>query len=53
MVEVSIRTAARGRYGSLHLHRGGLPPSTFCRSPGAPVHTWHKTDQPGRPDDVC
>ena len=31
----------RGRYGSLHLHRDGLPPSTFCRSPGAPVHTWH------------
>ena len=30
----------RGRYGSLHLHRDGLPPSTFCRSPGAPVHTW-------------
>ena len=28
----------RGRYGSLHLHRDGLPPSTFCRSPGAPVH---------------
>src|SRR4029077_3577902 len=30
----------RGRYGSLLLHRDGLPPSTFCRSPGAPVHTW-------------
>jgi hypothetical protein len=29
----------RGRYGSLHLHRDGLPPSTFCRSPGAPVHS--------------
>jgi hypothetical protein len=28
----------RGRYGSLHLHRDGLPPSTFCRSPDAPVH---------------
>src|SRR4029077_7483183 len=28
----------RGRYGSLLLHRDGLPPSTFCRSPGAPVH---------------
>jgi hypothetical protein len=26
---------------SLHLllHRDGLPPSTFCRSPGAPVHS--------------
>ena len=29
----------RGRYGSLLLHRDGLPPSTFCRSPGAPVHS--------------
>ena len=29
----------RGRYGSLHLHRDRLPPSTFCRSPGAPVHS--------------
>jgi hypothetical protein len=29
----------RGRCGSLHLHRDGLPPSTFCRSPGAPVHS--------------
>jgi hypothetical protein len=28
----------RGRCGSLRLHRDGLPPSTFCRSPGAPVH---------------
>jgi len=28
----------RGRCGSLPLHRDGLPPSTFCRSPGAPVH---------------
>jgi hypothetical protein len=26
------------RGGSLHLHRDGLPPSTFCRSPGAPIH---------------
>jgi hypothetical protein len=25
----------RGRYGSLHLHRDGLPPSTFC---GLPAH---------------
>jgi hypothetical protein len=29
----------RGRCGSLHPHRDGLPPSTFCRSPGAPVHS--------------
>jgi hypothetical protein len=29
----------RGRCGSLHLHRDGLPPSTSCRSPGAPVHS--------------
>ena len=29
----------RGQCGSLLLHRDGLPPSTFCRSPGAPVHT--------------
>ena len=40
----------RGRYGSLHLHRDGLPPSTFCRSPGAPVHsiknrTMHRSKQ--------
>jgi hypothetical protein len=28
----------RGRCGSLLLHRDGLPPSTSCRSPGAPVH---------------
>ena len=30
----------RGQCGSLLLHRDGLPPSTSCRSPGAPVHTW-------------
>src|SRR5437879_8984368 len=29
-----LRTA-RGRCGSLHLHRGGLAPPTPCRSPGA------------------
>jgi len=29
----------RGRCGSLHLHRDGLPPPTYCRSPGAPVHS--------------
>ena len=29
----------RGRCGSLRLHRNGLAPSTFRRSPGAPVHT--------------
>jgi hypothetical protein len=28
----------RGRCGSLRLHRNGLAPSTFRRSPGAPVH---------------
>jgi hypothetical protein len=28
----------RGRCGSLPLHRDGLPPFTFCRSPGTPVH---------------
>ena len=27
----------RGRCGSLCLHRKGLAPSPFCRSPGAPV----------------
>jgi len=27
---------ARGRCGSLLLHRSGLPPHTPCRSPGAP-----------------
>jgi hypothetical protein len=29
----------RGRCGSLRLHRGGLTPPTFRRSPGAPVHS--------------
>ena len=29
----------QGRYGLLHLHRDGLPPSTFCRPPDAPVHS--------------
>jgi hypothetical protein len=29
----------RGKCGSLLLHRDGLPPSTSCRSPGAPVHS--------------
>ena len=28
----------RGRYGSVPLHRDGLPSSAFCWSPGAPVH---------------
>jgi hypothetical protein len=32
----------RGRCGSLLLHRDGLPPSTSCRSPGAPVHSINK-----------
>jgi len=31
-----LRTA-RGRCGSLFLHRSGLAPPTPCRSPGAPV----------------
>src|SRR5674476_1682169 len=29
----------RGRCSSLRLHRDGLAPSTFRRSPGAPIHT--------------
>ena len=29
----------RGQCGSLLLHRDGLPPSTSCRFPGAPVHS--------------
>jgi hypothetical protein len=33
-----IPCITRGQCGSLLLHRDGLPPSTFCRSPGAPVH---------------
>ena len=32
----------RGRCGSLRLHRNGLAPSTFRRSPGAPVHSINK-----------
>src|SRR5262249_47685948 len=35
----SIPCITRGRCSSLLLHRDGLPPSTFCRSPGAPVHS--------------
>jgi len=31
-----LRTA-RGRCGSLLLHRSGLAPPTLCRPPGAPV----------------
>jgi hypothetical protein len=42
----------RGRCGSLHLHRDGLPPSTFCRSPGAPVHTWPEEADAACPLDV-
>jgi hypothetical protein len=34
-----IPCITRGRCGSLLLHRNGLPPSAFCRSPGAPVHS--------------
>ena len=36
----SIPCITRGQCGSLLLHCDGLPPSAFCRSPGAPVHTW-------------
>jgi hypothetical protein len=43
-----IPCITRGRCGSLLLHRDGLPPSTFWRSPGAPVHTW-----PGTATDTC
>ena len=32
----------RGQCGSLLLHCDGLPPSAFCRSPGAPVHNHYK-----------
>ena len=32
----------RGQCGSLLLHRDGLPPSAFRRSPGAPVHNHYK-----------
>jgi hypothetical protein len=35
----------RGRCGSLRLHRNGLAPSTFRRSPGAPVHSIHAPKQ--------
>ena len=35
----------RGQCGSLLLHRDGLPPSTSCRSPGAPVHPSSKGDK--------
>ena len=34
-----IPCITRGQCGSLLLHCDGLPPSTFCRSPGAPVQT--------------
>jgi hypothetical protein len=37
-VFADIQCITRGRCGSLLLHRDELPPSTFCRSPGAPVH---------------
>ena len=36
---LQLTSSQSGRCGSLHLHRDGLPPSTFCRSPGAPVHS--------------
>jgi hypothetical protein len=34
-----ISCITRGRCGSPLLHRDGLPPSTFCRFPGAPVRS--------------
>jgi len=37
----------RGRCGSLRLHRDGLPPSTFRRSPGAPVHSINSRHRAG------
>src|SRR5262245_26019913 len=40
---------ARGRCGSLHLHRGGLAPPTPCRSPGA-LRVSHA--QPGSPVSI-
>jgi hypothetical protein len=45
----------RGRYGSLLLHRDGLPPSTFCRSPGAPVHSikWRHLARIPKETSVC
>ena len=39
----------RGQCGSLLLHCDGLPPSTSCRSPGAPVHSINKRHE-GRCD---
>ena len=36
----AARASVRGGCGSLRLHRDGLPPSTSCRSPGAPVETF-------------
>ena len=37
----------RGRCSSLRLHRDGLAPSTFRRSPGAPVHSINSGHQIG------
>ena len=43
------RRTARGRCGSLLLHRSGLAPSTPCRSPGAlRVKSGHKVARLGR-----
>jgi hypothetical protein len=41
-----IPCITRGRCGSLLLHRDGLSPPTFRRSPGAPVHTWPIVSEP-------
>jgi hypothetical protein len=35
-------TSQRSNSAARSLHRDGLSPSAFCRSPGAPVHTWPK-----------
>ena len=42
-----LRTA-RGRRGSLLLHRSGLPPPTPCRPPGAPTVVQSIAIAPGR-----
>ena len=40
------RRTARGRCGSLHLHRRGLPPPTPCRSPDALRISRQSTTEP-------
>ena len=39
-----LRRTARGRCGSLLVHRSGLPPPTTCRSPGARVTVSPRAD---------